>query len=298
MRGKKRGLLIALSAGGDPNELSEVGLGIEHVDELMVRLAMKLLKEGHRLAFGGTLGDPTKCLTQHLIDTAQNFLQSEVAKHLDVNKPSTWPLVNYASWPNYESVDNDRRARLVGVCQFIDVDPKDVSKETLAQAKKTASEGRFRADALTVMRNDSSRDCDLRIVWGGKIKGSSGWIAGILEEVVSSLKAGKPVLILGGFGGCARLLADYLADANAPWPFADTDAFKAKGQGRLDPAIMADRYAEAEQLLAQLRESLGHDETINGVPVELFVKSLREETARTAIGFAAEAATTIQQAAK
>lgn len=41
------GLLIALSAGGNNDELATHGLGVEHVEELMVRLSMKLLKDGH-----------------------------------------------------------------------------------------------------------------------------------------------------------------------------------------------------------------------------------------------------------
>jgi hypothetical protein len=61
-------------------------------------------------------------------------------------------------------------------------------------------------------------ETDLRIVWGGKIAGAKGWMPGILEEVAFSLLHGKPVLVLGGFGGCAGLLADFLATKDARWP--------------------------------------------------------------------------------
>ena len=48
-------LRIALSSDASSAELADVGLGVEHCDELMVRLAMRLLKENQRLAFCGTL---------------------------------------------------------------------------------------------------------------------------------------------------------------------------------------------------------------------------------------------------
>jgi len=57
------GKLIALSAGGMNDELAVHGIGLEHMEELMVRMAMRLLADGHRLSFGGTLGDPEKDLT-------------------------------------------------------------------------------------------------------------------------------------------------------------------------------------------------------------------------------------------
>ena len=37
-------LLIALSAGGRDDELAQVGIGMEHVNELMVRMARKSAK--------------------------------------------------------------------------------------------------------------------------------------------------------------------------------------------------------------------------------------------------------------
>ena len=62
------------------------------------------------------------------------------------------------------------------------------------------------ADALSRMRELTSSVASLRIVWGGKISGAAGWLPGIAEEVMCSVTSAppKPVLILGGFGGCAR----------------------------------------------------------------------------------------------
>ena len=118
--------LISLSAGGDDAELAERGLGMEHVDELMVRVAKQLLTDGNRLAFGGTLGDSKQKLTQYLIETAQNWLDDDAASEGDVTKPETWPLLNYSAWPFHTFISEQQRANLVGVCGFMDINPAGV----------------------------------------------------------------------------------------------------------------------------------------------------------------------------
>ena len=103
----KQRKLIALSAGGANAELAEHGIGIEHINELMVRFSMRLLRNGHRLSFGGTLGNPKEPLTQHLIDTALTWLDDENTEESEVSNPQTWPLVNYSGWPYYTFIDDN-----------------------------------------------------------------------------------------------------------------------------------------------------------------------------------------------
>ena len=190
----------------------------------MIRVSASLLRKSHRLLFGGTLGDKDKRLTEHLIDTTQVWLNEDVGKAADINIPETWPLTNYAAWPHYTKVLSQRRARLVGICNFIDIDPNGTSKRELsrlADSKEPQDQTRVKlefAAALTQMRQESAKLADMRIVWGGKIRGSSGWLPGIFEEVGCTLDEERPVLIFGGFGGCARKIASFLTDPKANWP--------------------------------------------------------------------------------
>ncbi|MFN0052417.1 MAG: TIR domain-containing protein [Planctomycetales bacterium] len=252
-----RRLLIALSSDGTAVELADLGLGTEHCDELMVRLAMRLLNRDQRLAFGGTLvqdrsklnepamvdgpsKSPTSTLAEHLISAALNW-QSETgfvhgecdpnhSHQSNITKPGTWPLVNYSAWPIYVDLAPEWKATLVGVCDFRNVRPVDFSDAEMLRFstdRETDPGARLRhADALTELRKLSAKEADLRIVWGGQIKGSPGWMPGILEEVYQTLiyrdanhpNLRKPLLILGGFGGCAGMLAEYLMSRDAAWP--------------------------------------------------------------------------------
>lgn len=81
---------VALSAGGDKKELAPLGLGMEHVEELLVRMARRLLAEGHLLAFGGTLNKPDEALTELLIDAALGWMHEQKAH--DVDPPRTRDL--------------------------------------------------------------------------------------------------------------------------------------------------------------------------------------------------------------
>ena len=51
-------------------------------------------------------------------------------------------------------------------------------------------------------------DIRARIVLGGRVEGYKGTMPGIAEETRISLEAGQPVFVLGGFGGCARDIAE------------------------------------------------------------------------------------------
>lgn len=309
------GALVALSAGGKPDELAAQGIGIEHVQELMVRLSMKLLRDGHRLAFGGVMsknardfvgrGQPS--LTDALIDTARNWLDETSAQQCDVNQPESWPLTNYAAWPFYTEISGEQRAQLVGICRFIDVDPRWVEQAELDAMVENWQENprarRYTADALTAMRDRSTLETDLRIVWGGAIAGAKGWMAGILEEVAFSLKHGKPVLILGGFGGCARLVADYLANANAPWPAelslaACADAKRDELLTESERDSLHQRFEQARERLSDFRAKLHGGQSINGIGSEMVLEALHNETARRVIRAAAAAAQLVSTVGK
>jgi hypothetical protein len=297
MADSQQGLLVGLSSGGDDRELAVYGIGMEHVEELMVRLAMRLLSDGHRLAFGGTLGVADRDLTQYLIDTAHRWSDEDSARTVDISRPNTWPIVNYSAWPRYKSITEEQKAKLVGICQFHAIDPPLASQVTKAKENTPAQDKRLEADALTAMRKYSAEQVDFRIVWGGKIKGSSGWIAGILEEVVCTLELNKPLIVLGGFGGCARLIADFLKNEAAEWPEALSLAASADTERDASLSIaerdeLNHRMTHVREVLTEYRKAIhDHDKTkVHGISTTLIQSALNEDSARVAINIVAESA--------
>lgn len=287
--------LIALSAGGDDRELAEQGIGMEHVNELMVRISRSLLCSGRRLAFGGTLGDGKNELTRYLIETAQNWLDEGAASECDVIDPETWPLVNYSAWPYHTFISEPQRANHVGVCHFIDINPPGVPDNELTallENWKTEPQAQvYIGNSLSRMRERSTRDSHLRIVWAGRINGAAGWMPGILEEVGYSLALKKPVLILGGYGGCAGLIAKYLTSPDEPWP--EALALNTAQFNLLDEATREDLEQRFDRIRADLtdyRIRLSDGESLNGLSADTAEKALTAEAGHTIATLVSKAA--------
>jgi hypothetical protein len=290
-------LLIAISSGGDNDELAEQGIGMDHVEEMSVRLSRRLLSDGHRLAWGGTLGDPNQRLTMRLIDSAHQWVDENAASQVDVTKPDTWPLVNYSAWDLYKSISDEQINKLVGICNFVKIDPPSVAEAELLASLEPGRATRLRSDALTAMRKFSSAQVDLRIVFAGRIRGAKGWMAGILEEVVCSLELDKPIIIIGGFGGCSRLIADYLSDLKALWP--EQLNLAASADPVRDATLTVDerdqlnqRMGRARELLNEYRTSLHTKASVSGVSSDelLLVLPSANENAREIINVCASIA--------
>jgi hypothetical protein len=296
-----RRLLIALSAGGDPLELSQYGLRSEHIDETMVRIVMRVLSAGHRLAFGGTLNNPDHPLTRKMIDTTLRWVNlkaqtgQDIRSHDYLNQPSQWPLVNYSAYPFYNDLGAKQEAAWIGFCNILRVDPKialtaadrSLNSSVLPLRRDLA---KLNADALLCMRETSTRDSDLRIVWGGKIKKAMGWMPGILEEVGCSLQQQKPVLILGALGGCARLIADFLRNSAATWPEEDLCSQSCADPSRDAWLTTEERNALQKRVqryrtgLEEYRAALhGSAESILGVNTSLLLRALDPDLGTTDI---------------
>lgn len=298
--------LIALSVGGSDRDLAQYGLGREHANELMVRLSRRLLQDGHRLAYGGTLRTARDELTSLLIDAAQGWLDEQLATQTDIRDDSSWPLVNYVAGPYHSLITQEFEAQLIGICKFIKIDTPGVTIAELTQLYN-ANPGsrivrRHTANSLTQMREISAKECKLRIVWGGTIRGAEGWMAGIAEEVLFSLMQEKPVLILGGFGGCARVLADFIANPHAAWPevLTLTEVCRSEDNNTLimndnHRAYLAKRYNELERYITNLKHKI-HEKTtadLYGVPIDKFRTALQATSVGHAIKLAQEVAHSI-----
>ena len=78
---------------------------------------------------------------------------------------------------------------------------------------------------LTEMRRTMLERTSARVITGGRIVGSQGAVPGILEEAWLSIDNGKPLYVVGGFGGMAGTIGDLLEGRSVP-EFTDEFAQK------------------------------------------------------------------------
>ncbi|MCA9059643.1 MAG: hypothetical protein KDA85_14145 [Planctomycetaceae bacterium] len=99
--------------------------------------------------------------------------------------------------PYHTFISEQQRANHVGVCRFIDVNPDGVPDSELTDLldkwKIDPQAQVHTGNSLSEVRDKSTQDSNLRIVWAGKIKGSSGRMHGIPEDVGYSLAQKKPI---------------------------------------------------------------------------------------------------------
>ena len=58
--------------------------------------------------------------------------------------------------------------------------------------------------------------CDIRIFAGGRLTGYKGWMPGVLEEIALAAEMGKPVFLIGGFGGVTRSVCRLIVEKELP----------------------------------------------------------------------------------
>lgn len=198
---------VAISISESP-DMAVLGLAKEHLDDAMAEVARHLLAMGARLMYGGDLRP--KGFTEVLFEL--------VARHrrdADLGDERVG-VSNFLAWPVHVSLPPEEvkhlSEALSGVAELIclTVDGKVIppnNRQQLVSRPATADEW---ADGLTAMRDVMTRMSDARVVLGGRVDHFKGRMPGVAEEALAALRAGQPLFLLGGFGGCARDIAEDL----------------------------------------------------------------------------------------
>ena len=197
--------IVAISASESP-DMEVLGLSITHLQEAVGDIAMFLLAHGANLAYGGDLreGGFTELLSELLY---------RYRSRANANKVR---VVNYLAWPAHictpAGILDDLLSNLKGYAKtkLVGKDGKLISAEDRQNIQPHKPDDLEWMNGLTDMRSIMCAETDARIVIGGRVEGYRGSMPGIAEESLLSLKSGQPLFLLGGFGGCARDIAETL----------------------------------------------------------------------------------------
>ena len=177
-----------------------------HLKDAMASFAIYLLSSGASLAYGGDLRD--RGFTRLIFDLVLRY------------RPGQEAVRNYLAWPVHAtmSADDIREldealhgfARLI----LVALDGKPMPCKEHRTLPPTAVDDKAWCVGLTAMRQLMCAETDARIVLGGKLEGYKGAMPGVAEEALLALAAKQPVFLVGGFGGCARAIAETLGLAD------------------------------------------------------------------------------------
>ena len=220
-----RSRTIGISISDSP-DMRQLGLGDGHLRDAMTDVATHLLSSGDDLAYGGDLR--AGGFTQVLFELASRYTGATGVfvsyHHEDQEEIERFRrVVNYFAWPVHIQMTNDQLDSLTDeVGDFAEVTLLDLEGAPMSMELRKSLPPREPDDAtwsggLTAMRHTMRGRIDARILLGGRVEHYKGRMPGVAEEALLSLRSSQPVFLLGGFGGCARDIAETLALVEA-WP--------------------------------------------------------------------------------
>ncbi len=194
----------------DARELTALGLSPFHLQNAMLEIARHCLSLGAELIYGGDLRP--NGFTENLLEL--------VRYHNDSTKQQFKPVVNFLAWPLKPTLNVAWAAQNKDAVKIKEVDaPSDLDSAGLTeQIPRGGNISNIPtyvwARSLTTMREGLIKRSHARILMGGKTSGYKGKYPGLVEEALLTLQAEKPLFLLGGFGGTAKVIIKALQGNN------------------------------------------------------------------------------------
>ena len=199
---------IGISISESP-DMRFFGFSDGHLKDAMAGFAIHLLASGANIAYGGDL-----------LDGGFSRLIFDLVLRYRPYREKVPPVTNYLAWPvhaamtteDVRALDEELQgfARLVLVGQDGSPMPREGHR---AVPSDTVDQERW-CVGLTAMRTLMREQTDARLALGGKLEGHRGAMPGVAEEALLAIRAKQPVFLVGGFGGCARDIAETLGIAD------------------------------------------------------------------------------------
>jgi CHAT domain-containing protein len=195
------GLQVAMSLSDSPDVNGPDGFTAQHIEDATIYLARSLVSAGAAIAYGGDFR--RNGFTPLLAELIKGYNQT-AAKSAEF-------LHSYLGAPiKLEDAPDD-----LALTAHHTVDSDDVKQDALLPPPSD-KESHPAALYFSDMRQVMARHTFARIVLGGAAEprietGGSGYggrYPGVVEEAWRTLEVGKPLYVVGGFGGAAALVAD------------------------------------------------------------------------------------------
>ncbi len=210
---------VGISISDVPRDYNLNHIHSDQIVRLAQDFARHLLVQSATLIYGGDLRPGG--FTEFILDEAK-ILKERVS---EVN-----PVVeNHLAWPLYQSDKEitDWRARYIDVMNTFDHKiPNDVRDKVPENGvflnPDTPWNSYIWSRCLSEMREKSINSSTARICVGGKLVGYKGKMPGVLEEILLTFKAQKPIYLLGAYGGVVGDVCKLVLNREEPETLTET----------------------------------------------------------------------------
>ena len=199
--------VVAVSTSESP-DMAVLGLSGGHLRDAMAEIARHALKLGSRLVYGGDLRAYGFSELLFEIAARHHSFVENIEDRARVTNYLAWPVHILMSTEKLEEAAQALAGSAELVCLEMNGKPMEMRQRRQIKSRQP-TDGEW-SKGLTEMRRHMLRETDARIVLGGRTEQYKGAMPGIGEEALLSLQAGQPLFVIGGFGGCARDIAESL----------------------------------------------------------------------------------------
>ncbi|MFO7823964.1 MAG: hypothetical protein R6V72_08490 [Cyclobacterium sp.] len=188
---------IAISVS-ECEELEQLGFSAHHLKDISIEIARYLMVNGATMMYGGDMRNGG--YTEIFRDLSHQY------RHLGDKE---FRFVNYFPFPNSKAITIDVKADFMSKQvhpEIINIPSHlgNIDTEKNYEPFKEVRDRFIFSECFADMRIKMAQNSDARIVLGGKQKNFLGYYPGIVEEAYQTLRANKPIYLIGGFGGAAK----------------------------------------------------------------------------------------------
>ena len=239
-----KGKKIAISVS-ENEDLELLGFTKQHLNDVSIEIARYITANGAIAMYGGDLrvGGFT-------------YFFSELSNQYQRQNDKSRRFVNYFVFPNTKAITPEVRVdfhqKKIEIKEVKNPPSIEVDEEREYYPWISTEDRYTCSECFREMRLQMAKDSDARILVGGKISNFLGYIPGVIEEALLTLKENKPVFLVGGFGGATTKLINLLKGEKVDElsnSYQYNDAFLKKYQEFVKDKCS---YADYENLKAEL----------------------------------------------
>jgi hypothetical protein len=223
--------IVALSVSETP-DLASLGMFEDDDKRILSAVLTPLVYGGARIAYGGRIAPQaatnfTQEISTRLAEAYRqvgsratdrpyiHYLRDNDARREGVDRLFSH-CIQLGSFSEVKLLRGETTAltllptgRVVGVSDGLRRIDVARSAEELKKVRQIVEivAGSSEGDPLAAMRDAMAKETDARVILGGRTAEGSGGVSGIGREALATLKASKPLVVLGGIGGASRDVA-------------------------------------------------------------------------------------------
>lgn len=200
---------IAISVSNSEN-LNEFGLDEQHLNDISIELARYIIANDGTALYGGDLRE--NGFTKYFEELSSQYTR---------NDEDRLAFINYFAHPFLNKIDKkferDFKSKRIGLKKINCPSNIDFNLDKDYQPNMNINDRYIFSECFRVLRENMTKDCDAKIVIGGKLSNYLGYIPGVLEEAIYQIEANKPLFIVGGFGGVSNEISKLILGENSSY---------------------------------------------------------------------------------